>query len=331
MFKTNFMKKMRYCSKCVLSDDFFSVKINDEGVCNYCAMETQKIKSNKYQEVDLQAKGNNYDVLLAYSGGKDSTYTLYLLKKKYNVNVLAVTFDNGFLTDETYKNIRNVCSNLDVDSMIIAPSTKKLNPIFKYSLKDNSLPMKSLERASAICTYCIGLVKMNVYKEAILRKIPYIAFGWTPGQINLNKQIVKLDYKILSTNFSRIKKNIINEFGDSCTPFLLSDELINENINNIPSLFYPFTDENYDENSILEKISELGWKKPGNTDDNSTNCLLNAYAISEHKKKYGFHPYALELAQLVRTGLMDREEALSRILKEDNKEIVSFVEEKLNC
>lgn len=54
---------------------------------------------------------------------------------------------------------------------------KKLNSIFKYALHDDTLPLKSLERASSICTYCISLVKMAVYREAILKKIPYIALG----------------------------------------------------------------------------------------------------------------------------------------------------------
>ncbi len=322
---------MKYCSKCILTDKFFSVKINEDGLCNYCAMEEklpEEIK--KVEEVTLPPNKGNYDIVLAYSGGKDSTYTLYLLKKKYKVNVLAVTFDNGFLSEETYQNIRNVCANLDVDSLIISPSTKKLNPIFKLALKDDKLPKKSLERASSICTYCIGLVKMNVYKEAMMRKIPYIAFGWTPGQINMKKQVVKLDYSMLRANFAHMRNNIVDKLGGDYNSILLTDEVINENKDNIPSLFYPFIDDDYDESQILDKISEYGWVRPKNTDDNSTNCLLNAYAIAKHKEKYGFHPYALELAGLVRSGALDREEAMNRIMKEDNQEVLDFVERKLN-
>lgn len=322
--------RMKYCSKCVLSDKLFSVTIDDNGLCNYCTSQTDTMDDKKPCESGLKASGKNYDVVLAYSGGKDSTYTLYLLREKYNLNVLAVTFDNGFLTEKTYSNIRNVCSNLNVDSLVIAPSTKNLNLIFKYSNEDDSLPKKSLERASAICTYCISLVKMNVYKEAILRKIPFIAFGWTPGQVNLNKQIVKLDYRTLKFNFAKIKENIIKEFGESYNSILLTDDLVDENKDSIPSLFYPFVDDRYSENQIIDKISEFGWEKPTNTDGNSTNCLLNAYAIHQHKEKYGFHPYALELSYLVRNKLIDREEALNRIIEEDNMEIVKYIEQKLN-
>ncbi|KEO78100.1 hypothetical protein MKN04_13285 [Paenibacillus polymyxa] len=321
---------MKYCSKCVLSDKLFFVTIDDDGVCNFCKSQTYTSDYKKSQDSGLKTNGKNYDIVLAYSGGKDSTYTLYLLKEKYKLNVLAVTFDNGFLAEKTYSNIRNVCSCLNTDSLIIAPSTKKLNAIYKYSNEDESLPKKSLERASAICTYCIGLVKMYVYKEAILRKIPYITFGFTPGQININKQIVKLDYRTLKSNFAGIKDNIIKEFGESYSSILLLDDLVDENKDNIPALFYPFMNDDYNENQILDKISEFGWAKPTDTDGNSTNCLMNAYAIHKHKEKYGFHPYALELAHLVRSNSMDREEALSRIMEDDNAEIIKYVEQKLN-
>ncbi|AJH03360.1 7-cyano-7-deazaguanine synthase [Bacillus thuringiensis] len=321
---------MKYCSKCTLSDKLFSVTIDDDGVCNFCKTQTYTSDYKKPQDLGLKTNGKNYDIVLAYSGGKDSTYTLYLLKEKYKLNVLAVTFDNGFLAEETYSNIRNVCASLNADSLIIAPSTKKINAIYKYSNEDESLPKKSLERASAICTYCIGLVKMYVYKEAILRKIPYITFGFTPGQININKQVVKLDYRTLKSNFAGIKGNIIKEFGESYSSILLMDDLVDENKDNIPALFYPFMNDNYNENQILDKISEFGWVKPTDTDGNSTNCLMNAYAIHKHKEKYGFHPYALELAHLVRSNSMDREEALSRIMEDDNKEIIKYVEQKLN-
>ena len=84
---------MKYCTKCVLSDNIFSVSINEDGVCNYCVKYENDVKNKatqKREEVSLDKYKNpsGYDVLLAYSGGKDSTYTLYLLREKYKLNVL---------------------------------------------------------------------------------------------------------------------------------------------------------------------------------------------------------------------------------------------------
>ena len=38
---------------------------------------------------------------MCYSGGKDSTYTSIILKNEYKLNILAITFDNGFVSGYT--------------------------------------------------------------------------------------------------------------------------------------------------------------------------------------------------------------------------------------
>lgn len=78
-----------------------------------------------------------YDALLCFSGGKDSTYTLWLLRKKLGLRVLAVTFDNGFLPEQTFKNI-------------FSPNT--------------------LMRASSICIACISIVKFGALCIALEKK-----------------------------------------------------------------------------------------------------------------------------------------------------------------
>ncbi|MCL2322387.1 MAG: hypothetical protein FWC47_09810 [Oscillospiraceae bacterium] len=327
---------MKYCTKCVLSDNIFSVSINEDGVCNYCIKYENDVKNKtaqKREELNLDKYKNpgGYDVLLAYSGGKDSTYTLYLLREKYKLNVLTMTLDNGFVSNKTFDNIKNVTTKLTSDNIIIAPSLVKMKNIFNLAKNDDSLPKKSLERASSICTHCIGIVKSMAYKEAILRDIPLITFGWTPGQIGLNKQIVTLNYKMVKANFKHIRDTVINNLGDEYSPLYLTDDFIDKHKDSFPSLFYPFPSLSYDENTIFDTISKFGWEKPGNTDSNSTNCLMNSYAIKNHINKFGFHPYALELSQLVREGVITREEAFKRITSSKSQdEVASNIEILLN-
>jgi hypothetical protein len=49
-----------------------------------------------------------------------------------------------------------------------------------------------------------------------------------------------------------------------------------------------------------------------------------------HKGQFNFHPYAFELAKLVREGYMDRAEALSRLETAEMPEIVKRVRERLD-
>ena len=66
----------------------------------------------------------------------------------------------------------------------------------------------------------------------------------------------------------------------------------------------PLVAFDYDEDRVIEEISALGWTRPNDTGLNSTNCTLNDVGIAVHQRRHGFHPYAADLAQLVREGRM---------------------------
>lgn len=149
---------MKVCRNCTLNDNIFSVYVNDDGLCNYCQMHSKShdsITHSEYAEKEKQLLDAfnkymdlPYQVLLAYSGGKDSTYTLYMLRKKYNVSVLTVTFDNGVLTEQCRKNIHEATANLGVDNITIKPAFSNLAKAFNLSCSQEIFPKKSLERAS---------------------------------------------------------------------------------------------------------------------------------------------------------------------------------------
>jgi hypothetical protein len=86
----------------------------------------------------------------------------------------------------------------------------------------------------------------------------------------------------------------------------------------------------YDEAQIYARIGELGWESPQDTDPNSTNCLLNAFANQLHLEKHRFHPYAMELAELVREGVLAREEAITRLSKPSDQKTVDDIRIRLN-
>lgn len=330
---------MKVCRKCTLNDNIFSVHINDEGVCNYCL---QSNKSNhilieEYVEKEKQLleafdkyKNLPYQVLLAYSGGKDSSFTLYKLREKYHVSVLAVTFDNGFLTEQCRQNIHKVTANLGVDSITIKPSFSNLAKVFNLAASKEIYPKKSLERASSICTACIGIVKSIAYQEAILRKIPFVCFGWTPGQVHVKSPIMRLDYRMILANQKQIQEPIVKNLGDEYKKYFIDPEWIEAQKEYVPYLAYPLVFSNYNEEEILDTIKSIGWKKPQDTDMNSTNCLLNSYANSIHARDYGYNPYSLEIASLVRKGFLSREEGLKRLSMPGEDSVINYVKNELD-
>jgi hypothetical protein len=45
--------------------------------------------------------------------------------------------------------------------------------------------------------------------------------------------------------------------------------------------------------------------------------------------EWGFHPYAMEIASLVRDGYMTREQGLDKLMKAIDEKTISFVKDKL--
>ena len=96
----------KICSKCILDSQFPGITFDHEGVCNIC--HRYKRIDNKFainnsnqiflkkniDAVKIEGKNKEYDSIIGVSGGRDSTYCLYLLKK-WGLNPLAIHFDNN--------------------------------------------------------------------------------------------------------------------------------------------------------------------------------------------------------------------------------------------
>jgi len=318
---------MQICSKCVLDENFKGIKFDEHGVCNYCRMEKPMIQQQekksefelKFQTLIDEHKGKGvYDAVVAYSGGKDSTYTLHLLKEKYGLNVLALTFDNWFFSERAHTNIANVIRSTGVDHINLRPSFDTYKKIINVSTKEDIYSPKAMQRASAICTSCISLVRFICFQTAIEKSIPFVIFGMSPGQAPLATSIVKTNARIMEQSQETTYNALHQRIGDAINPYFLSKDHFSMP-ERFPYSINPLAFNEYNEENIIELIQQFGWEKPKDADANSTNCLLNAYANDAHIKRYNLNPYAYELATMVRTGIMDREEGLRR-LRERNPE-----------
>jgi len=97
----------------------------------------------------------------------------------------------------------------------------------------------------------------------------------------------------------------------------------------LPSFIHPLAFSDYKEADILKSIAEIGWMPPDDTDANSTNCLLNSFGNEVHLRQYGFHPYAFEIAGLVRDGYMSREDGILKLNTPPNPNVLDMVKQKL--
>lgn len=338
----NDTKYPKMCSRCILPETFFGISFNADGVCNFCQKSAKNHSGHdngkkKYEQkfvgllndiiIPGRIKDRSYDILMAYSGGKDSTYTMSLLKMKYRLRVLAVSFDNGFISDTAIANIRKVTDTLGIDHIFFKPKWEILKKVFSAAGERELYSRKSLERASTICTSCMGLVKSVCLKMSIEQNIPLIGYGWSPGQAPVQSAIMKNN-----PDYSRMaQQTILNPLRDVAGKEI-EDYFLQERHYSDPEKFpynvHPMAWEFYNEEMILDEIRQYGWKPPTDTDRNSTNCLLNAYANDIHLKRYGFHPYVWEIANMVREGIMTREQGYEKIYSVSPSGAASMVKEK---
>ena len=139
--------KVEFCKNCVISNqrpnstvEFSSDKSDKkstiafaDGLCSACAFAFEKdgqIDWNARDErlVDLLAsfKRNDgrYDVIVPGSGGKDSAYTAHVLKYKYGMNPLTVTWAPHLYTDIGWRNFSNWVHVGGLDNILYTPNGK---------------------------------------------------------------------------------------------------------------------------------------------------------------------------------------------------------------
>jgi N-acetyl sugar amidotransferase len=94
-------KQVEFCKKCTVSNQRPRITFDLNGVCSACNFADTKrnridwkLREQELEELCNQHRKNNgdYDVLVPCSGGKDGSYVAHLMKYKYGMNPLAVTW-----------------------------------------------------------------------------------------------------------------------------------------------------------------------------------------------------------------------------------------------
>lgn len=328
---------IRVCNRCVLPETFPGISFDEEGICNFCGeaekasdADTKADYRNRFEQLLREHRGTSaYDVIVCYSGGKDSTYTLSVLKEKYELNILAVTMDNGFVSPRARNNIEAVVENLGIDHILFKPRYDVLARVFRCCAEKDIFPLTALEKASSICLACMGFVKYSTLRMALERNIPFVAYGWSPGQAPVTSSIINTGPNIMRMTQKSLFKPLYDIAGEDIRPYFLEEKHFDKSYR-FPYYIHPLAFLDYDEKEIFNSIGEMGWKLPEDVDANSTNCLLNSLGNAIHRKRLGFHPYAFELANMVRDGYLDRRTAITRLNETENPEIMETVRSKLS-
>jgi hypothetical protein len=116
--------KMRYCTRCILPETMPLIYFDADGVCNYC---------NDYKKFPLKgkeallklvepvrSKTGEPDIVLGFSGGRDSSYGLHYFKNELGMNPVAFTYDWAVITDLARRNQARIVGALGIEHVIVA-------------------------------------------------------------------------------------------------------------------------------------------------------------------------------------------------------------------
>ena len=125
---SNLPKRVIWCKTCLMSNQRPRIIFNSRGICSGCenAKNKRKIDWNK-REMELKklldqhrSKSGDYDVIVPSSGGKDSAFVAHMLKYKYNMNPLTVTWSPLEYTEIGKENFYSLI-NSGLSNILITP------------------------------------------------------------------------------------------------------------------------------------------------------------------------------------------------------------------
>lgn len=138
--------KVLFCKHCVISnqrpsstvefkhskgDTKSTIGFDKDGVCDACRYQEVKAgeidwerrESALLETLDQYRRNDGgYDVIVPGSGGKDSAYTSHILKYKYGMNPLTVTWAPHKYTDIGWKNFENWIHVGGLDNILFTPN-----------------------------------------------------------------------------------------------------------------------------------------------------------------------------------------------------------------
>ena len=172
---------MRKCAKCGLPETYETIVFDDDGICNICKSADHKQNSIDWDErkklldalIEKHRGKSTYDCIVPFSGGKDSTFQVYYLKKEYNIKPLVVRFNHGFLRPGNKENTERTLKKLGVDFIDFTPNWHIVK----------RLMMESFERKGDFCWHCHTGIYSYPWRVALLYKTPLVFWGEPQSEI----------------------------------------------------------------------------------------------------------------------------------------------------
>jgi len=318
---------LQKCTRCGLPETYETIEFDSMGVCNICLQHTFKNESINWTErremLEYLVSGHRgktqYDCLVPFSGGKDSTFTLLYLVKELKLKPLVVQFNHGFLRPGVLANNERTFKQLGVDVLSFTPNWRVVKLLMK----------ESLVRKGDFCWHCHTGIFSYPMHVAVRHEVPLVFWGEPSSEYT-----AYYDYR--SNEIEKVDEERFNRYVNLGLTGEDMREIISENQNVDPRDFEPYI---YPKSEDLKKAGiqsvtlgsfipwntrtqserikdELGWEgdevegmPPGRFDYEKIECYMQGSRDYLKFLKRGYSRVSQMTALDLRNGLIDRSEA----------------------
>lgn len=304
----------KICTKCIMDITDPNIQFDENGICNHCQRYfDEKVKERLFSDeagqqklnklvnkIKIKGENKKYDCIIGVSGGVDSTFVAYLVKK-LGLRSLAVHLDNGWNSEIAVNNMKESLKKLNIDLCTVVADWEEFKDLqlsfLKASVPDAEIPTDH------------GILAL-LYKVAAKEGIPFIFTGVnvsTEGIHPIRWSYGLWDWKYIKSVHKKFGKVKLKNYPH-CSLFGLLYYVFVKKIKRIPILNY-MKYVKKEAIKIMEK--ELGWKYYGGKHYESVYTRFVQACILP--RKFNIDKRKSHLSSLICSGQITREEALEEM------------------
>lgn len=345
------------CKNCILHSGIPNVTVSKEdNLCSVCSEHTLDITQEKRiyryftnkMNVEIErVKKHNYacDALVLFSGGKDSTFLIKMMKEKYKLNVVAFSVIHPLVNEIAARNIEQVAEKLDIELVKFFPRKSEYCRLIKYALLHTS---ESYPNERIGCDTCSYIFKNAALIYAIKNNIPLVFDGTDRAQNETPIYIDGIRMKEKAEKgegpFDPMHKIAMEALGNNYKGTIYDFDYNTLRNYTFPSYIAPFTFLDYKFQDSFSEFELMGLEKQ-NFKTVITNCDAVPFFSYFSLKRYDCLTYVKHYANEIRKQspyfnqskmeYQSDESALPRetiqeMIKEYKEAVYYAVEHKLN-
>lgn len=133
-------KNLRRCTRCVMPETLPYIHFDANGVCNFChqhVKQNTKSADSFVREIEplLKPASKGPQCIVAFSGGRDSSYSLHYIVKELGIKPLAFSYDWGMITDLGRRNQARMTGALSVEHALVAANIRQKREYIRVNIE----------------------------------------------------------------------------------------------------------------------------------------------------------------------------------------------------